>query len=61
MFCIFASKLKGEMRMDTIMTWAKENYDLISFIVGAVGIVVACLSLIYELKRRKRKKGQHME
>lgn len=42
--------------MDALMTWAKENYDLISLFVGFLGVVVAVISLYYELKRKKEKK-----
>ena len=39
------------------MLWAKQNFDLISLFVGLTGVMVACLSLVYELKeKRKRKK-----
>lgn len=39
--------------MDTLMTWAKENYDLISLFVGVVGVVIAVISLCYEIKKKK--------
>ena len=42
--------------MDDIITFAKENYDLITLFVGMVGVVIAVISLIVELKARKRKK-----
>ncbi len=43
--------------MDAIMLWAKQNFDLISLFVGLTGVMVACLSLVYELKeKRKREK-----
>lgn len=35
------------------MTWAKENFDLITLLVGMVGVIVAVISLFYEIKRRK--------
>lgn len=35
------------------MTWAKENFDLITLLVGMVGVVVAVISLFFEIKRRK--------
>lgn len=38
------------------MTFAKENYDLISLFVGMVGVLIAVLSLIHELNVRKRRK-----
>ena len=39
--------------MDAIMTWAKKNFDLITLLVGMVGVIVAVISLFYEIKRRK--------
>ena len=42
--------------MDAITTWAKENYDLISLFVGLVGVVIAVISLMYEIKKKKEKK-----
>ena len=39
--------------MDAIMTWAKENFDLITLLVGMVGVIVAVIPLFYEIKRRK--------
>ena len=38
------------------MSWAKENYDLITLFVGFAGLVVACLSLVYELKKKRKNK-----
>ncbi len=42
--------------METIMTFAKENYDLIGLLVGIVGVVLAIVSFVDELKKRKAKK-----
>jgi len=42
--------------MDASMTWAKENYDLISLFVGVVGVIIAVISLYYEIKKKKEKK-----
>jgi len=36
------------------MSWAKENYDLISLFVGFVGVVIGVISLVSE-KRKKRR------
>ena len=44
--------------MDTIMAWAKENFDLITLFVGLVGVVIAVISLFYELKKKKAQKKQ---
>jgi hypothetical protein len=42
--------------MDAITTWAKENFDLISLFVGIIGVVIAVISLMYEIKKKKEKK-----
>jgi hypothetical protein len=40
--------------MDSISTWLKENYDLVSLLVGMIGVLIAFVALIYELKKRKK-------
>lgn len=42
--------------MNTITTWAKENFDLITLLVGLAGVVIAVISLFYELKKKKAQK-----
>jgi hypothetical protein len=42
--------------MDAITTWAKENFDLISLFVGLIGVVIAVISLMYEIKKKKEEK-----
>lgn len=42
--------------MDGIWTCAKENYDLIGWMVGFIGVVIAVISLVLELKNRKEGK-----
>ena len=42
--------------METIMTWAKENYDLITLLVGMIGVVISVITLFYEIKKRKNRK-----
>ena len=39
--------------MDAIITWAKENYDLISLLVGFIGVVIAVISLFGEIRKKK--------
>ena len=36
--------------MDTIMSWAKENFDLICLLVGVLGVIISIVTLIYEMK-----------
>ncbi|MCR5180389.1 MAG: hypothetical protein K6C30_04140 [Bacteroidaceae bacterium] len=42
--------------MDSLITFAKENFDLITLLVGMVGVFIAFLSLVVELKKRRREK-----
>lgn len=39
--------------MDAIMSWAKENFDLICLFVGVLGVLVAIVSVIYEIKKKR--------
>ena len=47
--------------METITTWAKENYDLICLLVGVIGVIIAFISLIYEIKKKKEQKEKESE
>ncbi len=42
--------------MDSIMSFAKENYDLICLMVGVIGVILSVVTLIYEIRQRKKKK-----
>jgi hypothetical protein len=42
--------------MDAMWDWAKENFDLISLLVGLIGVVIAVISLMYEIKKKKEKR-----
>jgi hypothetical protein len=42
--------------MDAMWDWAKENFDLISLFVGIIGVVIAVISLMYEIKKKKEKR-----
>lgn len=42
--------------MDTLMSWAKENFDMISLMVGIIGVVISVISVIYEIKKKKKNK-----
>ncbi len=42
------------MIYDSLMSWAKENFMFISLIVGVIGVVVAIISLVYEIKKKKK-------
>jgi hypothetical protein len=50
--------------MDTLITFAKENYQLITLFVGLLGVIIAIIAVIYEVNARKRKnnnKGNHQD
>ncbi len=47
------------MSMEAIITWAKENYDLISLGVGVLGVLIGIISVIQakkQVKQTKKKK-----
>lgn len=39
---------------EAIISWAKANFDLISLLVGLLGVLIAIISLIDEIRKRKR-------
>ena len=43
--------------MEALISWAKENFDLITLLVGVVGVLIAILSLVDEIRKRKNKKA----
>ena len=43
--------------MDVIMTWAKENFDLITLMVPILGVVISVIGVIYEVKKKKSGKS----
>ncbi|MBR5656056.1 MAG: hypothetical protein IKW98_05155 [Prevotella sp.] len=47
--------------METIMSFAKENFDLIVLAVSFLGVVVAVIALVYELKKKKKDKQKKEE
>lgn len=43
-------------QLSTIMSWAKENFQLITLFVGLVGVVVSFISVAYEVRKKKKEK-----
>ena len=39
--------------MESISDFLKENYDLISLFVGLLGVVIAVIAVVCELKKKK--------
>lgn len=42
--------------METIISWTKENFDLICLFVGMAGVLISIVSVIYEVKAKRRGK-----
>ncbi len=43
--------------MDTIISFAKENYDLIVLVVAALGVLISIFSVVVEIKKKRQRKG----
>ena len=39
--------------MDVISSFLKENYDLVTLLVGLLGVIIAVIALICELKKKR--------
>lgn len=39
--------------MDSLFTFAKNNFDVITLLVAIVGVLVSIISFVYEVKKRK--------
>ncbi len=40
--------------MDSLITFGKENFDIITLLVGMLGVLIAFLSLVAEIKKKRR-------
>ena len=40
--------------MDTLMSFAKENFQLITLFVGLLGVLVSIWAVYYEIKKRRK-------
>ena len=43
--------------MDSLIDFAKHNYDLITLLVAVQGVLLGVISLFYEMKKKKRQKA----
>jgi hypothetical protein len=43
--------------MDSIISFAKDNFDFITLVIGFIGVVIAVISLLVEAKKKKKKKN----
>ena len=44
--------------MDSLFSFAKENFQIITLLFGLLSVVIAVISLVYEIKAKKRKKSK---
>ena len=58
--CTILSPLSTK-KMDWLISFGKENFDLINLAVGFIGVVVAIIALMVEIKAKKRKKAKAKE
>lgn len=42
--------------METLIHFAKENFQLITLLVGLLGVIVAVITLLHAINTHKRKK-----
>ena len=42
--------------MESISAFLKENYDLIVLLLSVLGVIIAVISLVYEMKKKSKKK-----
>jgi hypothetical protein len=42
--------------MDSIISYAKDNFDFITLIVGFIGVMIAVISLLVEVRKKKEQK-----
>ena len=42
--------------MDSIISFAKDNFDFITLVVGFIGVMIAVISLLEEVRKKKEQK-----
>jgi len=42
--------------MDSIISFAKDNFDFITLVVGFIGVMLAVISLLVEVRKKKQQK-----
>ena len=42
--------------MDSVTTFLKENYDLVTLFVAVIGVIIAVISMVYEMKKKSKNK-----
>lgn len=46
--------------MDSLSTFLKENYDMVTLLLGVLGVVIAFITLVYEIKKKKSDKKKQL-
>ena len=41
--------------MEAIMSWAKENFDLICLLIGVLGVLVSVICVFHEITEKKNR------
>ena len=47
-----------QINMDTLASFAKENFELITLLVGLLGVLVSIWAVYYEIKKKRKQKGK---
>jgi hypothetical protein len=47
--------------MDTLMNFAKENFQFIILFVGLLGVLISIWAVCVEIKKKRKKKTQETE
>ena len=42
--------------MDSVTDFLKENYDLVTLFVAVLGVIIAVITMVYEMKKKSRTK-----
>jgi hypothetical protein len=48
------AELEIKVFMESISSWAKENYQLICLLVSIIGVIVGIITVIVEMKKKKK-------
>lgn len=47
--------------MDSLISFAKDNFEIITLLFGLLSVIIAVFSLIHEINVKKRKKAKKKE
>ena len=52
---------ENHINMDTLISFAKENFQLITLFVGVIGVFVSAWAVYYEIKKKRKQKDKQEE